>query len=77
MVRLGQESNPEAIELITMSEDYFPYDVSGCCLTPEAREELRNRVRVWRLANPNYRRKTTSAPESVQQDVLKPQETAI
>ena len=39
--------------------------------------ENTERVRVWRLANPNYRRKKTSAPESVQQDVLKPQEVAI
>ena len=35
------------------------------------------RVRVWRLANPNYRRKKMSAPESVQQDVLNLQVAAI
>ena len=35
------------------------------------------RVRVWRLANPNYRCKKRSAPESVQQDVLNLQVTAI
>ena len=35
------------------------------------------RVRVWRLANPNYRRRKGAAPESVQQDVLNPQVAAI
>jgi len=34
------------------------------------------RVRVWRLANPDYRRKKISVPESVLQDVLKPQVAA-
>jgi len=34
------------------------------------------RVRVWRLANPGYRRKKRSGPENVLQDVLKPQVAA-
>ena len=39
--------------------------------------ENTERVRVWRLANPNYRRKKISAAESVLQDVLNPQVAAI
>jgi hypothetical protein len=38
--------------------------------------ENTERVRVWRLANPGYRRRKRSAPESVLQDVLKPQVAA-
>ncbi|MEI7928287.1 MAG: dynamin family protein, partial [Verrucomicrobiales bacterium] len=44
MLRLGQESKKEAFELITLSEDYFLYDVEGCSLTPQARQELRDRA---------------------------------
>lgn len=44
MVRLGRESEPEALNLITLSEDYFPYEVEGCSMTSQERQDLRSRA---------------------------------
>jgi len=41
---LGRDSSPGAIDMITMQEDYYAMDMEGCRLTPEAREQLRNRA---------------------------------
>lgn len=74
MVSLGRKSTPEAIEMITMDEDYYTYDVEGCGLAPLDREELRGHATAIYpgLPWPSFKTiiRVASSPEIVTSDDL-------
>ncbi len=44
LLSLGRDSTRDAVESITMSEDYYAGDEDDCALTPAEREQLRERA---------------------------------